>query len=197
MRTRIQSTDSIMRKRRVVRMATVESVFALNAAFFVNSAILIMSAGTFSEGRLEDYSLTAAHQTLTPLLGSIASACFAIALLASGLASSTTATIAGQIIMQGFIRRELNVWLRRLITMVPSLIVIAADLDAGSILVFSQVALSFQLPFAVLPLVYFTSKKSLMGEFVNGKVTIFVSVLISLAILAFNVVLLVETISSA
>jgi manganese transport protein len=195
MHAKVQATDSIRRKKRVLHMATFEAFLALNGAFFVNSAILIMSAGTFADAHLAEYSLETAYQTLQPLLGSVSSYCFAIALLASGLASSTTATIAGQIIMQGFIRRELNVWVRRLITMIPSMVVIAAQVDAGQILVLSQVALSFQLPFAVLPLVYFTSKKALMGDFVNSKLTIAASAVISIAILCFNVVLLVELFS--
>jgi manganese transport protein len=196
MHSRVRHGDSLPRKQAVLHLATVESVFALNAAFFVNSAILIMSAATFANGHLAEYSLEAAHETLEPLMGPVASFSFAIALLASGLASSTTATIAGQIIMQGFIHREINVWLRRLITMVPSMIVIIINIDPLKILIFSQVALSFQLPFAVLPLVYFTSREQLMGTFVNSKLTMFVCGVISLIIIALNIVLLVEVGSS-
>ena len=157
--TRVRPTDSLQRKRQVYRMAIVDSVVALNGAFLVNSAILIMAATAFSGGVLTDYSLESAHQTLTPLLGPAAGVVFAIALLASGLSSSTTATMAGQVIMEGFIHHKMNVWLRRVITMIPTLIIIGLGIDPLRILVLSQVSLSFQLPFAVIPLVLFTSNR--------------------------------------
>jgi manganese transport protein len=170
-----------------------DSLVALNGAFFVNAAILAMSAAVFSGGRLAKPSLEAAHQTLTPLLGPLAGAAFAIALLASGLSSSTTATMAGQVIMEGFIHHRVNVWLRRVVTMLPSLIIIGLGLDPLNILVLSQVSLSFQLPFAMVPLVLFTQNRQIMGEFTNNRVTTVLAWTTTLVILGLNGVLLYQT----
>ncbi len=192
--TRVRPTDSLKRKQQVYRFAILDSVVALNGAFFVNAAILVMSAAVFSGGRLHTYSLESAHQTLTPLLGPIAGIAFAIALLASGLASSTTATMAGQVIMEGFLHQRMNVWLRRAITMIPSLIVIGLGLDPLRILILSQVSLSFQLPFAIIPLVLFTNNPRIMGEFVNNKLTSILAWASTLIILSLNIVLLIQII---
>jgi len=193
--TRVRPSDSLARKKQVYRLTILDSFVALNGAFFVNAAILIMSAAVFSGGRLENYSLEAAHQTLTPLLGPLAGAAFAIALLASGLSSSTTATLAGQVIMEGFIHHHINVWLRRAITMLPSLVIIGLGFDPLQILVLSQVSLSFQLPFAVIPLVLFTNNKEIMGEFANSPVIKVLAWAATLLILSLNLVLLFQTIS--
>jgi manganese transport protein len=190
--TRVRPTDSLEKKRSVFRFAIVDSVVALNGAFFVNAAILIMSAAIFSKGRIANYSLEAAHQTLTPILGSFAGIAFAVALLASGLSSSTTATMAGQVIMEGFLHHRMNVWLRRAITMIPSLIVIGLGLDPLQILVLSQVSLSFQLPFAVIPLVIFTGSQKIMGDFVNTTLTKILAWSATTTILVLNVVLLYQ-----
>jgi manganese transport protein len=192
--TRVRPTDSLNRKHRVYRMAIVDSFVALNGAFFVNAAILAMSAAVFSGGRLQNYSLEAAHQTLTPILGPVAGVAFAIALLASGLSSSTTATMAGQVIMDGFLHHRINVWLRRAITMIPSLIVIGLGLDPLKILVLSQVSLSFQLPFAIIPLVLFTNNPKIMGEFTNNRLTKILAWGSTIIILALNMVLLIQII---
>jgi manganese transport protein len=181
--TRVRPSDSLQRK---------QSVYRLNGAFFVNAAILVMSAAVFSGGQLADYSLESAHQTLTPLLGPLAGVAFAIALLASGLASSTTATMAGQVIMEGFIHHKMNVWLRRAVTMIPSLIIIGLGIDPLQILVLSQVSLSFQLPFAMVPLILFTNNSRIMGEFTNNRVTRVLAWLTTAAILGLNMVLLYQ-----
>jgi manganese transport protein len=190
--TRVRPSDSQQRKHSVYRLAIMDSLVALNGAFFVNAAILVMSAAVFSGGRLADYSLESAHQTLTPLLGPLAGVAFAIALLASGLASSTTATMAGQVIMEGFIHHKMNVWLRRAVTMIPSLIIIGLGIDPLQILVLSQVSLSFQLPFAMVPLVLFTNNSQIMGEFTNNHVTKVLAWLTTAVILGLNVVLLYQ-----
>jgi len=190
--TRVRPSDSQQRKQSVYRLAIMDSLVALNGAFFVNAAILVMSAAVFSSGRLHEYSLESAHQTLTPLLGPLAGVAFAIALLASGLASSTTATMAGQVIMEGFIHHKMNVWLRRAVTMIPSLIVIGLGIDPLQILVLSQVSLSFQLPFAMVPLVLFTSSRKVMGEFTNNCVTKVLAWLTTAVILGLNMVLLYQ-----
>lgn len=194
--TRVRVSDSLKKKHSVYRLAIMDSVVALNGAFLVNAAILIMSAAAFSGGRLHEYSLEAAHQTLTPLLGPLAGTAFAIALLASGLSSSTTATMAGQVIMEGFIHRHINVWLRRAITMIPSLIIIGLGLNPLMILILSQVSLSFQLPFAMVPLVLFTSNRQIMGEFTNQPLITFLAWLTTAIILALNVILLIQTFSA-
>jgi manganese transport protein len=190
--TRVRPSDSLARKREVYRLSIIDAAVALNGAFFVNAAILTMSAAVFSSGRLNEYSLESAHQTLTPLLGPLAGVAFAIALLASGLASSTTATLAGQVIMEGFLHHKMNVWLRRGITMIPSLIVIGLGLDPLKILVVSQVSLSFQLPFAMLPLILFTSNRKIMGEFTNTRLTQVLVWLSATIIMSLNLVLLYQ-----
>jgi manganese transport protein len=190
--TRVRPSSSLARKKEVYRLSIVDAVVALNGAFFVNAAILIMSAVAFSGGRLHVYSLETAHQTLTPILGPIAGTAFAIALLASGLSSSTTATMAGQVIMEGFLHHKMNVWLRRAITMVPSLIVIGLGVDPLRILVLSQVSLAFQLPFAMIPLVLFTSNPKIMGDFTNTRRTRFLAWSTATIILGLNIVLLVQ-----
>jgi len=134
-----------------------------------------------------------AHLTLEPLLGSAASWAFGLSLLFAGLSSSTVGTSAGQIIMQGFLRRHIPVWLRRLVTMIPALVVIGIKLDPTRTLVLSQVVLSFGLPFAVIPLVMFTSNKKIMGVLVNRRPTIYIAVVISALILLLNFYLLYAT----
>jgi manganese transport protein len=134
--------------------------------------MLIMAAATFfAHGLTTIGTLEEAHRTLEPLLGKAASLVFGVSLLASGLSSSTVGTMAGQVIMQGFIRRRIPAWIRRLATMVPSLVVIAIGLDPSRTLVISQVLLSFGLPFAIIPLVMFTRRKDIMGVLVNKPVT--------------------------
>ena len=191
--TRVRQSDSLQRKRQVYRMAQVDSFVALNGAFLVNSAILIMAATAFTGGVLADTSLETAHRTLVPLLGPAAGVVFALALLASGLASSTTATMAGQVIMDGFTSHKINVWLRRAITMIPSLIIIGLGIDPLRILVLSQVSLSFQLPFAIIPLILFTSNSQIMGPFANGRGTKVAAWACAALIIALNGVLLVQT----
>jgi len=159
-----------------ITFATIDSTVALMFALFINGAILVVSAATFY-GRGEDVAeIQQAYQLLSPTLGvPIASTLFALALLASGQNSTLTGTLAGQIVMEGFLRIRLRPWLRRLVTrliaIVPAIIVTALYGESGTarLLVLSQVILSLQLPFAVVPLILFTSNKSKMGEFVNGR----------------------------
>lgn len=158
-----------------IKFGTIDSTVALSLALFINSAILIVSAATFHFSGYPDVAeIQDAYELLSPLLGvSAASAIFGLALLASGQSSTLTATLAGQIVMEGFLQLRLPPWLRRLTTrliaIVPALIAIIffGEKSTGSLLVFSQVVLSLQLSFAVIPLVMFTSKRRLMGEFVN------------------------------
>lgn len=163
-------------KKQAIKFATIDSTLSLFLAFFVNAAILIVSAATFHKnGHTEVADIYNAHELLTPILGTtLASTLFAVALLASGQNSTLTGTLAGQIIMEGFINIRLKPWARRLITrllaIIPALAVAILFGEAGTseLLVLSQVILSMQLSFAVIPLVQFTNDKQKMGEFANG-----------------------------
>jgi manganese transport protein len=135
-------------------------------------------------------SIEQAHVTLKPLLGRAASGIFGLSLLAAGLSSSTVGTAAGQIIMQGFLKMHIPVWLRRLVTMAPSLIVIALGLDPTRTLVLSQVVLSFALPVAVIPLVIFTANRNIMGSLVNRRLTTAAAWVCASVILGLNVFLI-------
>lgn len=159
--------------RKIFRYEIVDVVVAMGIAGMVNGAMLVMAASTFHgvPGLEHVASIEEAHRTLEPLLGRAASAAFAISLLAAGLSSSTVGTMAGQVIMQGFLHRQIPIWVRRLVTMLPAIVVIALKLDPTRTLVVSQVVLSFGLPFAIIPLVLFTGNRSIMGQLVNRKIT--------------------------
>jgi manganese transport protein len=183
-------------KRRLYKFTRIDVIIAMTIAGLINIAMLVTAASTFyKSGLLHVESLELAHKTLSGLLGGASSTLFALALLASGLSSSTVGTLAGQVVMQGFIRRRIPVWTRRLVTMVPALVVIGIGLDPSRTLVISQVILSFGIPFALIPLVMFTSKREVMGVLVNERVTTVVASVIAVAISALNVFLLVETLS--
>ncbi len=176
---------------RLFRFEVMDVVIAMGLAGAVNAAMLIMAASTFHARGLTDIaSIEEAHRTLAPLLGRASSVVFAISLLASGLSSSTVGTMAGQVIMQGFLHRQIPIWVRRLITMAPALIVIGLGLDPTRTLVISQVVLSFGLPFALVPLVLFTSQRDLMGALVNRRGTTIVAAGITAVIIALNAFLL-------
>lgn len=188
-------------KKMAVKFATIDSTVSLLLAFFINAAILIVSSATFHKtGYHEVADITDAYQLLTPLLGAgLASTFFAIALLASGQNSTLTGTLAGQIVMEGFLNIRLKPWLRRLITrliaVVPALIVTVMYGEKGttSLLILSQVILSMQLSFAVVPLVMFTSDKQKMGGFVNKPYIKIIAWVISSVIICLNAYLLFET----
>jgi len=181
--------------RKLFRFELIDIVIAMGIAGMVNAAMLIMAASTFWENGLTHIGkIEEAHKTLEPLLGSSASTIFAISLLASGLSSSTVGTMAGQVIMQGFIHRQIPIWLRRGLTMIPALIVAAIGVDATRTLVISQVVLSFGIPVALIPLVLFTREKGLMGTLVNHRVTTSIAFAVAGVIVALNGFLLYETI---
>jgi manganese transport protein len=191
-------------KREAIRFATLDSTVALLFAFFINAAILILAAATFhNTGHQEVADIGDAYHLLTPLLGTtLASTLFAIALLASGQNSTITGTLAGQIVMEGFLNIRLPAWLRRLITrliaIVPAVIVTAmyGEHGAGGLLILSQVILSLQLSFAVVPLVYFTSQRRKMGAFVNSRSLATLAWLVAAAIVGLNAWLLIGTFRS-
>ena len=179
--------------RRLFRYELVDVLVAMGVASLINAAMLIMAASTFyKHGLTEVGTLEGAYHTLEPLLGRAASWVFAISLLASGLSSSSVGTMAGQVIMQGFLKKHIPIWIRRLVTIIPSLVVIAIGLDPTRTLVISQVVLCFGLPFAIIPLVMFTSNKKLMGILVNRPVTTVLSCIVATLIVALNLYLLYQ-----
>jgi len=181
-------------KREALRYAVIDSTIALFFALFINAAILVLGAAAFHRRGLDEVAdITEAYKLLSPVLGAgLASTLFACALLASGQNSTLTGTLAGQIVMEGFIDIRLKPWIRRLITraiaIIPAILVIgvAGEGKLTALLILSQVILSFQLPFAVIPLVQFTSERAKMGEFVNSRATMVVAWAVAAAILFFN-----------
>nr|BBH95711.1 divalent metal cation transporter MntH [Thermogemmatispora argillosa] len=179
--------------RRLFRYEILDVIIAMSIAGFVNAAMLIMAAGTFFQAGLREIgTLEEAYRTLQPLLGGAASWVFALSLLISGLSSSTVGTMSGQVIMQGFLHRQIPVWLRRLITMLPSLLVILIGLEPTRTLVISQVVLSFGIPFALVPLILFTQRRDIMGALVNSRATTALAWLVAALIIALNVFLLYQ-----
>jgi manganese transport protein len=179
--------------RQLFRFELIDVTIAMGLAGVVNAAMLIMAASTFfAQGLTHIASIEEAYRTLTPLLGSAASAVFAISLLASGLSSSAVGTMAGQVIMQGFVHRQIPIWVRRAVTMAPPIFVIALGLDPTRTLVISQVVLSFGLPFAIIPLVMFTRRADIMGPLVNRRITTIIASIVAALIVGLNVYLLVQ-----
>ena len=171
-----------------------EVLIAMGVASCVNAAMLIMAAATFHDtGHSSIATIEEAYRTLEPLLGRAAKWTFGLSLLVSGLSSSAVGTGAGQVIMQGFLKRHIPIWIRRLVTMAPSLVVIGIGLDPTRTLVLSQVVLSFGLPFAIIPLVMFTCRTDIMGEMINKPITTIVSSLIAAIIVVLNVYLIYKT----
>jgi manganese transport protein len=157
--------------RTVLRISNTEVVVALAIAGLVNMAMVMMAASAFHAGHAEVAEIETAYHTLAPLLGGAAAAVFLVSLLASGVSSSTVGTMAGQMIMQGFVGFRIPVWLRRLVTMIPAFVVVALGVNATRALVLSQVILSIALPLPMIALLMFTRRRDLMGEFVNGALT--------------------------
>ncbi len=179
--------------KKLFRYELLDVIIAMGIAGFVNAAMLIMAAGTFFEAGLSHIaSLEEAYRTLQPLLGSAASWVFAISLLISGLSSSTVGTMSGQVVMQGFLHRQVPVWFRRLVTMLPSLAVILAGFDPTTTLVMSQVVLSFGIPFALVPLILFTRRRDLMGVLVNARLTTILAAVVAVLIILLNLFLLYQ-----
>jgi manganese transport protein len=180
-------------KKRLFRFEQIDVFVAMGLAGLINMAMLIMAASTFYNHGLTDVgTIEEAHKTLEPLLGSAASWVFAISLLASGLSSSSVGTMAGQIIMGGFLHRQIPTWIRRLVTVIPPMVIIMLGLDPTRSLVLSQVVLSFGLPFAVIPLILFTRRRDIMGELVNRRTTTFAVSGVAVIIIALNLFLLYQ-----
>ena len=178
----------------LLRYTRIDVVIAMSIAGVINVSMLVMAASTFFRtGLLHVDSLEGAHKTLQPILGGASSVLFALALIASGLSSSAVGTLSGQVVMQGFIRRQIPVTVRRLVTMVPAFIVIAIGVNPSRTLVLSQVVLSFGIPFALVPLVVFTARRDIMGQLQNRRITTVAASIAATVIIALNIFLLVQT----
>jgi manganese transport protein len=180
-------------KRHHLKMEKIDISIAMNVAFFINAAMVIVSAAVFYRNGIVVENMQDAHKSLEPLLGSLSSGAFGIALLASGLSSSAVGTMAGQTIMKGFVNISIPVNIRRLITMLPALIIIGVGVNPMNALVLSQVALSFILPVPILQMLSIAKRKDLMGEFANSKRVQFLGAVIAGIVICLNAVLLYLT----
>src|SRR5215467_1081315 len=180
-------------KRRVLRFSNQEVVIALTVAGIVNMAMVMMASSAFHAGHSDVAEIETAYHTLTPLLGGAAASLFLLSLIASGVSSSTVGTMAGQMIMQGFVDFYIPITVRRLVTMVPAFVVVALGVNATKALVISQVVLSIALPLPMIALLMFTRRADLMGAFANGRATNLAALLGTVVVLALNVVLILHT----
>jgi manganese transport protein len=182
-------------RRMVLRFSNREVVIALSVAGLVNMAMVMMASSAFHAGHPEVAEIETAYHTLTPLLGAAAAGVFLVSLVASGISSSTVGTMAGQMIMQGFVGFRIPIWLRRLVTMLPAFVVVALGVNATSALVVSQVILSLALPLPMISLIIFTSRRDIMGTFANGPLTRAAAVVATVGVLVLNIVLIVQTLA--
>ncbi len=180
-------------RRKVLRYSNREVVVALSVAGLVNMAMVMMASGAFHAGHTDVAEIETAYHTLTPLLGAAAAGVFLVSLIASGISSSTVGTMAGQMIMQGFVGFRIPIWLRRLVTMVPAFAVVALGVNATKALVLSQVILSLALPVPMIAVIVFTSRRDVMGAFVNGMPTRAAAIVAAAIVLTLNLVLIVQT----
>jgi manganese transport protein len=172
----------------------IDVLIAMAIAGLINMSMLVVAATVFFGSGLTDVeSLEGAHRTLEPIIGGASSVLFALALTASGLSSSTVGTMSGQVVMQGFVRRRIPLFVRRFVTMLPAFVVIGIGLDPSRTLVISQVVLSFGIPFALIPLVMFTSRRDVMGVLVNRKATVVAASIVAALISGLNIFLLAQT----
>ena len=175
--------------RPMLRAQRLDVVLAMGGAGLVNATMLVVAAELFA-GSTDAATLEGAHANLASVAGSGAALAFALALLASGFAASSVGTYAGQVVMSGFLRRQIPLWIRRVLTLAPALVVLGAGIDPTAALVWSQVVLSFGIPFALIPLVLFTSRRSLMGALVNRAATTVVASIVGALIVGLNLFLL-------
>ncbi|MEF2073151.1 Nramp family divalent metal transporter [Consotaella aegiceratis] len=182
-------------KRILVRFSNREVVLALSVAGLVNMAMVMMASSAFHLGHSEVAEIESAYHTLTPLLGAASASVFLVSLIASGVSSSVVGTMAGQMIMQGFVGFRIPLWVRRLVTMAPAFVVVAMGVDTTYALVLSQVVLSIALPVPMVALLIFTRRRDIMGEFANGRMTSLVALVGATVVLALNAVLLLQTFS--
>jgi manganese transport protein len=180
-------------RRTVLRFSNREVIIALSVAGLVNIAMVMMASGAFHAGHPEVAEIQTAYHTLTPLLGAAAAGVFLVSLIASGVSASTVGTMAGQMIMQGFIGFRIPIWVRRIVTMVPAFVVVALGVNATHALVISQVILSLALPLPMIALIIFTSRADIMGAFANAALTRVAAVIATAVVLSLNVVLIAQT----
>jgi manganese transport protein len=180
-------------RRKVLRFSNREVVVALSVAGLINMAMVMMASGAFHAGHPDVAEIETAYHTLTPLLGIGAAGVFLLSLIASGISSSTVGTMAGQMIMQGFIGFRIPIWLRRVVTMVPAFIVVALGANATSALVISQVILSIALPLPMISLLMFTRRADIMGSFANSRLTDVAAVVGTAVVLLLNTFLILQT----
>jgi manganese transport protein len=180
-------------RRKVLHFSNREVVVALAVAGLINMAMVMMASGAFHAGHSDVAEIETAYHTLTPLLGSAAAGIFLVSLIASGISSSTVGTMAGQMIMQGFIGIRIPIWFRRLVTMIPAFVVVALGVNATSALVVSQVVLSLALPLPMIALLIFTGRRDIMGVFTNSRFTAALAIAGTAIVLVLNLVLIAET----
>jgi manganese transport protein len=180
-------------KRAVVRISNTEVIIALAIAGMVNMAMVMMASSAFHAGHSDVAEIETAYHTLTPLLGIAAAGVFLLSLLASGVSSSTVGTMAGQMIMQGFVGFRIPIWVRRLVTMLPAFVVVGLGANATNALVISQVVLSIALPLPMIALLMFTRRRDIMGRFANSRLTNFVAIAGAVVVLSLNVLLILQT----
>jgi manganese transport protein len=176
-----------------VRISNTEVVIALVIAGMVNMAMVMMASSAFHAGHSDVAEIETAYHTLTPLLGIAAAGVFLVSLLASGVASSTVGTLAGQMIMQGFVGFRIPIWVRRLVTMVPAFIVVGFGANPTNALVISQVVLSIALPLPMVALLIFTRNANIMGRFANDQLTHAAAIVGTTIVLLLNVFLILQT----
>jgi manganese transport protein len=185
-------------KLKTLKYHLIDNVVSLTIAGFINAAIIIMSAAAFYKAGIEVATLDQAYKTLIPLFGNFAAVVFALALLSAGISSSVTGTLAGQSVMDGLTGFKISLWVRRLITrfinVIPVTIAVLLGIEPLKILVLSQVALSLLIPLPLIPLIIYTSDKSIMKELVNKKITNVFAVIFAIVILGFNAYLLYQVI---
>lgn len=190
------SGKTLSERKKMRKLHLAETIFLLTIAALVNAAILLMAAVAFYPNNSQIASIAEAYKTLVPLFGASAGVVFLVTLLSSGIASSAAGTLAGQIIMEGFLGKKVNVWLRRIITrfvnVIPTTVAILLGFDPLHILVYSQFVLSLLIPVAVIPVVILTMNKKLMGEFVNRKITTVIACVFVGIVLTFNIFSLVS-----
>jgi manganese transport protein len=180
-------------RRRLLRFSHQEVILALTIAGLVNMAMVIMTSSAFHAGHTDVAEIQTAYHSLTPLLGIGAASVFLVSLIASGISSSTVGTMAGQMIMQGFVGFRIPIWLRRLVTMAPAFVVVALGVNATNALVISQVVLSIALPLPMIALLIFTGRRDVMGEFANGRITRYAAIAGTTVVLALNLFLILQT----
>ena len=180
-------------RRKVLRFSNQEVIIALVVAGLVNVAMVMMASGAFHAGHTEVAQIETAYHTLTPLLGAGAAAVFLVSLIASGISSSTVGTMAGQMIMQGFTRFRIPVLVRRLVTMAPAFVVVALGANTTRSVVISQVVLSIALPLPMISLLIFTSRRDIMGQFVNSRLTFLAALAGTIVVMLLNLFLIVLT----